>query len=1134
MLPGTPSANSSAPGPPIHQQPFIVADDMMFGWSLPSSASLPPRNPPYSPPSSSTSSPTTTSSPTVLLDFASSLSSSVRQARLAGVGQWVVGAAQGGAGSSPIPASPPAPAHGKGPMPVGAPGGTEQSAAVTSAAAPLTGSTWTVGSSDALSTSREALLSPNRVNHGGGPSSAENSELAQFSSELTPLEQPVVESPPILAASNWTLGSFDEVALVGSAENNFGLEVDGVDCSKGLVTDMLEKDGEKSVDEAQQNFGDKRAIEHSLISVGKSKLTVDEEKRPDAQPEQATVDSAVITENPFSDPARQIVTIEAASVPKRQVAATDLEGTEDANEKSATVRQAEPELIEASLERGLAEEFQDPGFLNTVPRSQTKASAKPTIVKSHSPTSNPSEILVDGIEESSAATPAQTVIAATTDWVTNLEKEETTPEGLVEENAESSMAKDLAAIPRDEEAAPGSFKNTEVPELAQPVSYSTTPSSSSAPSLSLSTQVSQSPDAAQNHDLPILLHTIASRERQLLTATEDNAHLRHTVDSLRNDVTRLERDLALALDMAGSGSGSVGIGRSKADDEASRLRQELEVTRAALASKCEEAAQLLAEGQALSQKEVRATNALRKAREDARESEKRFVEAERERDQSRKEAEEVREAKERVEREWRKAADSLKSLTELHTAQTNALLRLESELTTLKDEKLALQQQVERTWAELAEARRVAATQLEDRVREEVEEKTRLASTLADQLANLQRNHDAAEAAARRELTEMKQELKTAEEEWGWKEDNLRKEIASLLARLHSSDLRAESLASAAQESTRPLLRQIDALQAAQQAAQANWEAAELALAERVREAESERAVAVERERAAREREGGLTTRIASLEAQLSTERQDKARVSAELDVSRRRASSLDRKSTEMAARLATLESAHARELEDARESYHSQLRQQIRDAEQTWERKRREEDREKIRGVESRRSSERNRLRLDIAQKGGGGSGRSSPHDSILSFHEGGGPNGHLTSLTPAIDVAGSVFGSPVVGVNSHLAVERLSIAVKSLESQVGSLQAQLKMAMKTRDELAEELVKGTTENERLREEVLKAALLRREFTDLSSRHDAALVLLGEKTETVEELKADIADMKVVFREQLENLLAAQQQEAK
>ncbi|KXS17769.1 hypothetical protein M427DRAFT_245495 [Gonapodya prolifera JEL478] len=639
----------------------------------------------------------------------------------------------------------------------------------------------------------------------------------------------------------------------------------------------------------------------------------------------------------------------------------------------------------------------------------------------------------------------------------------------------------------------------------------------------------QSPEAPEavppgTPDFATLLHIVSSRERQLMTATSDNALLRSSLDSARTDVARLEAQVAHLTALI-------------AQQQPATSEADVALLRDQLAAKTAEAEALLSEGQALSQREVRATGAARKAREEAKEAEKRAEAAKREVEQARKEGEEARERAEKAEREGRRLADSLKTLTEQSSAHTKQILRLESDLVVVREEKRSVEIQVERAWAELSDARRVAAQVEGDKVREEIEAKTKLAAELQEKLDKAQRDAATAESMVRREVAELKAALERREDEWGAKEDMLRKDIASLQSRLRTSDTRLEELAASVHEATRPLLRQIDGLQAQQAAAQGAWEATERALVDRVREAESERARAEERERAVREREGEMATRVASLEAQLSTERQGTARLSADLDAERRRASALERKAADLAARLATLEVSYARELDEARENYHQNLRQQLKEAEQTWERRRKEEERERererARGVGAasvsgdRRSSERNKLRLDIVQRGGGVSGKSSPQESMFSADAG--SNGHFASAGSLEGSPLGSFASPVTGVNQALVVEKLSSAVKVLEGQVGSLQAQLQMATRTRDELAGELVKATTENEKMKQEVGKSELVRKELVELKSRHDAALVLLGEKTETVEELKADIADMKVAFREQIETLLAAQ-----
>ena len=57
----------------------------------------------------------------------------------------------------------------------------------------------------------------------------------------------------------------------------------------------------------------------------------------------------------------------------------------------------------------------------------------------------------------------------------------------------------------------------------------------------------------------------------------------------------------------------------------------------------------------------------------------------------------------------------------------------------------------------------------------------------------------------------------------------------------------------------------------------------------------------------------------------------------------------------------------------------------------------------------------------------------------------------------------------------------------------------------------------------ERRFEEHLKA--LEEEHKTLSERHQATLEMLGEKSELVEELKADVADVKEMYRELVDTM---------
>lgn len=77
----------------------------------------------------------------------------------------------------------------------------------------------------------------------------------------------------------------------------------------------------------------------------------------------------------------------------------------------------------------------------------------------------------------------------------------------------------------------------------------------------------------------------------------------------------------------------------------------------------------------------------------------------------------------------------------------------------------------------------------------------------------------------------------------GCREDMLKRELADITRRGQAAEARHEDLASALPEATRPLLRQIEAMQASQAAHSQAWAAAEHSLHERLSSAEAQAAV---------------------------------------------------------------------------------------------------------------------------------------------------------------------------------------------------------------------------------------------------------------------------------------------------
>lgn len=82
----------------------------------------------------------------------------------------------------------------------------------------------------------------------------------------------------------------------------------------------------------------------------------------------------------------------------------------------------------------------------------------------------------------------------------------------------------------------------------------------------------------------------------------------------------------------------------------------------------------------------------------------------------------------------------------------------------------------------------------------------------------------------------------------------LQADLADLERRCQAAEVRHQDLAAKMPEATRPLLRQIEAMQAAAEAQSSAWAGAEAALHARINDAEGRAAAASERERLAVDR----------------------------------------------------------------------------------------------------------------------------------------------------------------------------------------------------------------------------------------------------------------------------------------
>ncbi|KAK4230707.1 TATA element modulatory factor [Podospora fimiseda] len=103
---------------------------------------------------------------------------------------------------------------------------------------------------------------------------------------------------------------------------------------------------------------------------------------------------------------------------------------------------------------------------------------------------------------------------------------------------------------------------------------------------------------------------------------------------------------------------------------------------------------------------------------------------------------------------------------------------------------------------------------------------------------------------------------------------------------------------------------------------------------------------------------------------------------------------------------------------------------------------------------------------------------------------------------------------------------VERMSAAIRRLESEKVAAKEELARISKQRDEARAEIVAMMRQVETNAAAVKKVEALEAEVREVNERYETTLELLGEKSEMVEELKADVEDVKAMYRDLVERTI--------
>ncbi|KAK7325165.1 hypothetical protein VNO77_29300 [Canavalia gladiata] len=485
----------------------------------------------------------------------------------------------------------------------------------------------------------------------------------------------------------------------------------------------------------------------------------------------------------------------------------------------------------------------------------------------------------------------------------------------------------------------------------------------------------------------------------------------------------------------------------------------------------------------------------------------------------------------------RKLRAQIRDLEEEKKGLTTKLQVEESKVESIKRDKTAteklLQETIEKHQNEIAAQKEYYTNALAAAKEAEALAEARANNEARTELESRLREAEERESMLVQALEELRQTLSRKEQQAVFKEDMLRRDIEDLQKRYQASERRCEELITQVPESTRPLLRQIEAMQETNARRAEAWAAVERTLNSRLQEAEAKAATAEERERSVNERLSQTLSRINVLEAQISCLRAEQTQLSRTLEKERQRAAE-SRQEYLAAKEEADTQEGRVRQLEGEIRDVRLKHKQELQEALMHRELLQQEIEKEKAARAELERtarvhsaslSDQTSSTKLTSALENGNLSRKVSSASSLGSLEE----SHFLQASLDSSDSFSDRRNPGELNMNPYyiksMTPSSFEAALRQKEGELASYMSRLASMESIRDSLAEELVKMTEQCEKLRGEAVVLPGLRSELDALRRRHSAALELMGERDEELEELRADIVDLKEMYREQV-NLL--------
>ncbi|GFY46869.1 TATA element modulatory factor [Trichonephila inaurata madagascariensis] len=635
---------------------------------------------------------------------------------------------------------------------------------------------------------------------------------------------------------------------------------------------------------------------------------------------------------------------------------------------------------------------------------------------------------------------------------------------------------------------------------------------------------------------------LEAREKKIFELSKENIELQENEQRLKNlmqkmrveqakesrDITALTREFTQRLALVESQLKETIKERNLLQHQLEETK--LEIDKRILASDFEEVIkekdqqikELTEEGQKLAKKELTHTTIIKKLRAKEDEMDRTIKSQETKLEESTKEVDRLRKSIGAKEEQEKKHIDVIRNLNNSVKKLEKEVSMLKSDLEDSKEKEHSLKRSLDSTYKEYTELQKsYSSKEMEvEELKSDLDSKAK--EDLKQKLENANKEATREKEVLLSEMQQLRYTISRTQDEANMREKMFKDEIASLQKRLQEAEERNEELTKNMSSATRPLIRQIENLQATYTAQTISWEKIEKSLTDRLSDAQNQIAHISEKERAATEKYLEYQSKLTSLESQNSTLRQEKLQLTSEIETLR--------------TNIIVLEENKSREtytLDKVKQNFNAEitkLKQERLNLENTMSTCLEQLDFEKRK---VKKLEEEIKIKDARALIMSGSSPCPSPtgsaRSSISSIHNWSQDEGHEHgTITPVNNYRMSVYESLRLGSGSSL-LENLQSQLKQREGEIFQLQSEISKLEQVKESMTQELVMLSEQNQSLSQKVNDLESLEKEHRDLDQKYNTLLQMYGEKVEETEELMLDLSEVKSMYKQQIEELLMKQ-----